>query len=123
MGDTMGIDIRTISYDDPQQDNCCRKAAAILELDNIRIPLCEDCLNKLTARLSDFNKIIFCKDCCNFMMNKYGLAYDGSCKKKALDHGVQSIPKESIGFDYWTGPYDTCKYACSNKNDTKQINR
>lgn len=99
--------IRAANYEDKEYDTCGNTTVAVLEIDNITIPLCNECLNELNESLSVFNNTIFCHKCEYFMESKCGWNYGGSCIKKAEKYGV-TISEKNAGFDYCVN----CMYTC-----------
>lgn len=104
------ITIRKRDWDDKEYDNCGNTAIAVLEIDNITIPLCKECLNELNEELDEYNKTIFCHKCAEFVFNKWGWRYGGSCKKKAEQQGI-TITENNAGYDCFVDCLDTCKEA------------
>jgi hypothetical protein len=60
--------------DDTWQDECCsehsNKAYCFLKINNIKIPLCFDCLNELKNIVNEEGK--YCYKCKNYRVGKYG---------------------------------------------------
>lgn len=101
------IEILKRDYDDEDYDACGNTTHAVLKINSIKIPLCRECIDELTESLTEYNNTIFCHKCKYYMMNPYGLKYDGSCKKKAEQNG-DIITEDLIGYRYYTGYLDTC---------------
>lgn len=108
------IEIRAMSAgEDEKYDICGNTTVAVLIVNNIKIPLCDECVKELTHSLDEFNNTTFCRNCDNFIMSEYGLTYGGSCKKKAeLDN--KEISEKDAGYLYCVDSMDTCKYAENN---------
>jgi hypothetical protein len=54
MVNSMSIKIYEPEYYDPDYDNCGKDIKAILQIDTIKIPLCEDCLDDLNEAIIDY---------------------------------------------------------------------
>lgn len=102
------IIFRKRDWDDKEYDGCGNTAIAVLEIDNIIIPLCVECVDDLTEQLDEYNNTIFCHKCPEFVMNRWGWRYGGSCKKKATLHG-KIITDENAGYECFADCLDTCK--------------
>lgn len=96
----MSIEFSPRDYDTPERDLCGSLTYVVLKINNILIPLCEDCVRELTEEINRFNSTIFCYKCKHFAMSEYGLEYGGICKK------VQE-PNQVKERDFM----DTCKEA------------
>ena len=101
------IGISAKDYDSEEYDICGNTTNAVLKIEHIRIPLCEECINELTEALNEFNNKIFCYKCDNFVMSRWGRKYGGSCKHKAALNG-DHITEENAGYNYCVGCMDTC---------------
>lgn len=101
------IEILKRYYDDEDYDACGSTTYAVLKINGIKIPLCSECVNELTESLTKFNNTVFCHKCKHYIMNQYGLKYDGTCKKKAEQNG-DIVTEDLVGFKYPTGYLDTC---------------
>ena len=102
-------------YNDPSNDNCtspfCNSATvAVIEIGNIKIPLCAGCLESLLEQVEVFKNTVFCHKCEHFIPSRAGWTYGGSCKLEASKHGVLITEKEA-GFNYCTDCMNTCKDA------------
>lgn len=104
------ITFRKRDWDDKEYDGCGNTAIAVLEIDNITIPLCAKCVNDLTEQLNEYNNTIFCHKCAEFVMNRWGWRYGGSCKKEAALHG-RTITDENAGYVCCVDCLGTCKDA------------
>ena len=106
------IEIRPVNYcyEDKEYDNCGNTSISILEVNGIKIPLCEKCVKELTESLEEFNTTIFCHKCENFIMSEYGFRYGGSCKRLAELNG-KKITEKDAGYLFCVNCMDTCKYA------------
>ena len=105
------VTFRKKDWDDKPYDCCGSTAIAVLEIDNITIPLCAECVNELTEQLNEYNNIIFCHKCSEFVMNRWGdWGHGGSCKKKAAEQGI-TLTEDLVGYDCCVDCLDTCKNA------------
>lgn len=77
----MSIEFFSRDYDAPERDLCGSLTCAVLKVNSILIPLCEDCVKELTEEVNKFKSTIFCYKCKHFAPDKYGLEYGGICKK------------------------------------------
>lgn len=94
----------------PRYDGCGNIAVAVLDMDGVRIPLCAECLKDLRYEMDRFAGMVFCKDCRHFVSNKYGYAYDGSCRKRAEEAEI-AVTEDNRGYVCPTGFMDTCREA------------
>lgn len=102
------IELRRINYDDKEYDSCGNKTVAVLEINNITIPLCEKCLSELNDDITKYNNTIFCYQCKHCMINEDGTRF--SCKDAAeLDH--KTIALNDIGYSYAVDRMYSCKDA------------
>ena len=102
----MSIEIKTIDrYDDDLYDSCGSAAKGVLEINGIRIPLCEDCMNTLISEAEGFKNITFCYMCEEFVRKK-SECY-GSCKKEARKYGVE-LKESDIGYSFYKPMMGTC---------------
>lgn len=74
-----------IAYDPEEQNyspycQCGNSTAALLTDVGIQIALCEECLADLLLSVSEFQSIIFCKDCKYFEKSISGSSTVGRCK-------------------------------------------
>lgn len=106
------IVFRKPEWEDKDYDSCGNTTIAVLEIDSITIPLCDECVNDLSEQIKEYHDTIFCHKCSEFVMNKWGWHYGGSCKKKAALDG-KTITIENAGLDYCVDCLDTCKDAKS----------
>ena len=51
--------IRAATYEDKEYDSCGNTTIAVLEIDQITIPLCRSCLSELNESIDVFNSTIF----------------------------------------------------------------
>lgn len=107
-------------YNDPSRDNCTdpfsnSTTTAIIEIGNIKVPLCKSCMESLIAQVDKFNKTVFCYKCKYFIPSHAGWEYGGSCKLKALKDGI-SITEKAAGFNYCVDCMDTCNESSMNEN-------
>lgn len=75
------IEIRARSYEDPQYDLCGNTTNAVLTINNIKIPLCNECIEELTQSLNEFNNVIFCHKCKYYIKNLHD---DTICTNRAI---------------------------------------
>jgi hypothetical protein len=102
------IDIKLPDYDAPEYDICgYHEVVAILEVNNMKIPLCLDCIKELTESLKIYNSTAMCYKCKNFI-KKNELHYGGSCLYKAENDGVH-LEKMDIGYKYHVDAFDGCE--------------
>ena len=94
-------------YYDPVYDMCGNTCHAIIEINNMKFPLCEKCINDLRNGLNIFDSTIFCHKCTYFIMSESGWRYGGSCQLKASKDG-KTVTKENAGYNYCVGCLDTC---------------
>ena len=105
------LTFRKRDWDDKDYDGCGNTAIAVLEIDNITIPLCAECVDDLTEQLNEYNNIIFCHKCSEFVMNRWGeWRHGGSCKKKAAQQGI-TLTENLVGYNCFVDCLDTCKDA------------
>ena len=111
----MGIELRSLTYEDKEYDACGKSTIAVLELGNsITIPLCEECLNELYNSVEDFKSKTFCRTCKHWYQSKNGMKYGGTCAIKLLNNQnkhIEDISKEEYGEIESTGFYYTCDNA------------
>lgn len=103
-------EIRAATYEDKEYGSCGSTTIAVLEIDQITIPLCRDCAQKLIESIDIFNNTTFCYQCDHFIMSNSGWRYGGSCKLKASKDGKE-ITEKDAGFNYCTDCMKTCKDA------------
>jgi len=104
------IKLRPVDWDDPKYDGCVYATMAVLDVNGIRIPLCEECVEELSADLKAFNQMVFCHKCEHAIPSKWGWSYGGSCRKKAETYGKE-ITDETAGYECCVGWMDTCDDA------------
>lgn len=102
--------LRKRDWDDKEYDNCGNTAVAVLEIYNITLPLCSECVDDLTEDIREYNNTVFCHKCAEFVMSKDGWRYGGSCKKKAEQCG-KTITTENAGYYCCVDCLDACKDA------------
>lgn len=107
----MSVEIYARRFESPEYDSCGNLTVAVMEINGILIPLCEECLNELNSELKRFNSIVFCYMCKHFIPNEAGHNYSGSCKKKAADAGY-ILKEEVIGYVFEADSMDMCEHAC-----------
>lgn len=104
------IEINPVSYNDSEYDCCGNETIASIHINNIKIPLCDECVKELTQSLYKFNNTVFCHKCKEFVMSKSGWKYGGSCRRKAkLNNEI--ITEKNAGYNYCVDCMDTCKDA------------
>ena len=113
-------------YNDPSRDNCTdpfssSTTTAIIEIGNIKIPLCRSCMESLIAQVDEFKKTVFCYKCEHFIPSHAGWEYGGSCKLDASRHG-ETITEKDAGYNYCTDCMSTCKDALSKEVTVTEIN-
>lgn len=86
-------------------DSCGNTTVAILNINGIKIPLCEICIKELSESLKKFNDTIFCYMCKNFIMSRSGWSYGGSCMKDG------KVEIEDAGYVSFVSCMDTCNDA------------
>lgn len=99
------IELNAVTYDDEKYDSCGNTTIAVLKVNSIKIPLCNECLNELNVSLSTFNNTIFCHKCKYFIMSKSGWDYGGSCRKNG------EIEITDAGYINCVDCMNTCKDA------------
>lgn len=109
------IEIVSTEYEDIEYDSCNRTAIAVLEINGIKIPLCENCVKELTQSIEEFNNTVFCHKCENFIMSDSGFRYGGSCKLRAQKDGKE-ISEKDAGYLYCVDCMHTCKDAILKEN-------
>lgn len=106
----MSIEIKPYTYEDgPEFDNCGNTTIALLNINNIIIPLCNECLSDINKSLEEFNNTIFCYKCKKFIMSESGWRYGGSCRKE------KDIDIKDAGFVNCKDCMGTCKDAILKK--------
>ena len=107
------IEIKPFDYESEKYDMCGNTTHATLVINNIRIPLCGECIEELKEASERFNNTLFCHKCNNFVMNESGVMYGGSCKKWAeIDN--KEITKENAGYSYCVDFMGTCRFIKDN---------
>ena len=107
------IEIKPVDYyddDTSTYDMCNEETIASLQINNIKIPLCDKCVKELTQSLEEFHKTVFCHKCQEFVMSESGWKYGGSCKRKARINN-EVITEKDAGYNYCVDCMDTCKDA------------
>ena len=108
------IEIRPINYSsDETYDRCGNTAVAVLEMEGIKILLCDTCLDELNNSLNEFNNTLFCHKCNYFIMSNSGWDYGGSCKKWAATDGKE-ISENNAGYDYCVDCMKKCRFIKNN---------
>ena len=98
------LSFREPRYDDKEYDNCGNTTIAVLEIDNITIPLCDYCLQSLREDLTSYDNAQFCYKCEYFKGSPSGpVHYGGSCTSD------QEILEKDYGFINCVDYFNTCK--------------
>lgn len=87
------VKIKAAAYVDKEYDSCGNTTHAVLEVDQITIPLCEKCLEELTESLNIFHSTVFCHQCKHFKMSRWGWHYGGTCEKDGFDRDCMETCK------------------------------
>ena len=74
-------------YEDEQYDNCGNLTDAVLKIDRITVPLCNECVQRLIEDVTVFKETTFCKDCIYWECSSSGVSYGGRCKHRDRDTG------------------------------------
>ena len=109
--------IRAVTDCDREYDVCGNITIAVLEHDNVMIPLCNECIKELAESIKEFENTIFFRNCGHWHISSSGMRYGGTCDVIAAKAGkdFSQIPKSSYGHIYVTDHFFTCKDAV-NKN-------
>ena len=100
------IEINAVDdYYNEEYDACGNTTIAVLKVNHINIPLCNECVNDLNESLSEFNNTIFCHKCAHFIMSESGWRYGGSCRKD------KEIESKDAGYINCVDCMYTCKDA------------
>jgi hypothetical protein len=91
------IELKPRDWDTPEYDSCGSTSIAELNIHNIKIPLCTECLEELKEEVDKFNKMIFCKDCIHVKAKPEYNYYSCNLKYKE-DHNGEDLPDEHIGY-------------------------
>ena len=98
------LSFRVPKYDDKDYDNCGNVTVAVLEIDNITIPLCKECLKDLKDDIDDYNDAQFCGRCMHFKASPYGpVHYGGSCTSD------QEVDEKDYGNVNYVDYFRICK--------------
>lgn len=92
-------------HEDEEFDSCGNTTIAILKINSVKIPICNECISDLLKSLDEFNNKIFCHKCKNFIMSESGWNYGGSCKKD------RDIDIKDAGYINCVDCMDTCQDA------------
>lgn len=104
------LEFKVNDYNEPQYDGCGNTCIAIIDINNIKIPLCRECLDDLIAGIETFKNTVFCEKCEHFIMSESGWRHGGSCQLKASKDG-KVVESKDAGYNYCVGCLDTCKEA------------
>lgn len=109
--------IRAVTDSDREYDVCGNITIAILEHDNVMIPLCNECIKELAESIKEFENTVFCRNCGHWHVSNSGVRYGGTCDVIAAKSGkdFSQISKSDYGHIYVTDHFFTCKDAI-NKN-------
>lgn len=109
--------IRAVTDSDREYDVCGNITIAILEHDNVMIPLCNECIKELAESIKEFENTVFCRNCGHWHVSSSGVRYGGTCDVIAAKSGkdFSQISKSDYGHIYVTDHFFTCKDAI-NKN-------
>lgn len=97
-------------YEDEKYDSCGNTTHAVLKINHIKIPLCEECLKELLESVEKFNNIIFCHQCEYFVKNELDWDSGGTCKKKREKVNKFILPS-NVWYGYHVECMDTCEEA------------
>lgn len=87
------VEIRAATYEDKDYDSCGNTTHAVIEINQMTIPLCAECLEELTQSLDVFNNTVFCYQCKLFKMSSSGWHYGGVCEKDGFDRDCMETCK------------------------------
>jgi len=102
------IEIEEAGWDSPETDGCYSMTYAVLKVNGIVIPLCEDCLRDLEEELKNYRSKIHCYECKHYVCSNSGLQYGGSCQLEANEKG-KTITSQNAGYNF---SHDF-NYSCS----------
>ena len=109
----MMIELRAIGLEDKEYDICGSTTHAVLEINNMIIPLCGRCLDELIEEVNKFQSKVYCHECKHFCRNGWGeWRYGGTCKKIAEKEGIIELIPENCGLYYGKadkGCMDSCE--------------
>ena len=91
-------------------DHCGNITMAVLDINGISIPLCEECILELKEGIKNYDTKIFCYKCREYIQSTSGWRYGGSCKRKASLQGKE-ITENDAGYVFFQNNFDTCEYA------------
>ena len=101
------MELRAVSYDDPENDKCGNTTIAVIEDSGFKYALCQQCLQDLIQSVHKFENTTFCYQCSNFRKSASGWKYGGSCQAKS---DILIAPKD-YGHVQCVDCMDTCKNA------------
>jgi hypothetical protein len=87
-------------FEDADYDACGSTTIASLNVNGIKIPLCERCVKELTFQLTRFNNTVFCYNCKSFTMNSSGWNYGGRCSCHNKDVDCMGTCDEANGEEF-----------------------
>lgn len=89
--------IRAATYEDKDYDSCGNTTIAVLEVNQISIPLCSACMEDLGRSIDTFiNHTIFCHQCQHFRMSTAGWHYGGTCKMHNRDRDCMDTCRDAV---------------------------
>ena len=94
-----------------EYDGCGNEVFAVLEVDKIKIPLCQECFESLVKEVNSYNTPQFCFQCEHWGMNRWGVKYGGSCMKDG------KIDPQLWGYRNNTSWLDSCNKFKEKKNE------
>lgn len=98
------------NVDMEEYDTCGNTCVAILEVNRMRIPMCDDCMEDLKSAIEKYYNTVFCHQCKHSIMSEYGFKYGCSCKLKAAKDGKE-LKESDAGYSYCVDSMDTCSNA------------
>ena len=103
------IYLKESDYDSPEHCICGSSPVyAVLNANNICIPLCDSCLNELREELADYDAKTHCYQCEYFVRNSDGIKYGGLCLFGVKEEHIELV-KESNDFGYYVDFNHYCK--------------
>jgi MoaA/NifB/PqqE/SkfB family radical SAM enzyme len=108
------INFRAANYEDPDYDNCGSTTIAVLEVNSIRIPLCDECVEDLINHVKKFSETTHCHACKHFKMSDSGWRYGGYCELKNRDKDcMDTCENAEARHGKWIKHEKYDKYCCS----------
>lgn len=88
--------IRAAKYEDKHYDSCGNVTIAVLEVNQISIPLCSECMEDLSRSVDTFIKhTVFCHQCEHFCKSTAGWHYGGRCKMHNIDRDCMDTCRDA----------------------------